>query len=257
MTQLPDSFSLRGRHALVTGSSRGIGRAIALAFAQAGADIVVHASSAADAQAASAVAAARELGVSADYIAADLCAPDAGRELGRRVIEQCGAIDILVLNASAQVRMTWLEITDAQYALQTDVNLRSTLQLLQVLVPPMQQHGWGRVLGIGSVQQRRPHPDMLVYSATKGAMENMLLSLAKQIGGDGVTCNTLAPGVIVTDRNSEALADAAYAERVRQAIPLRDFGQSDDCAGAALLLCSQAGRYITGQTLYVDGGMSL
>ncbi|MCX7006240.1 MAG: SDR family oxidoreductase, partial [Kiritimatiellaeota bacterium] len=112
-------------------------------------------------------------------------------------------------------------------------------------------------LTIGSVQQARPHPDMIVYAASKAAQENMVRNLAKQLGPDGITVNNLAPGVILTDRNTEVLADETYAERVRQIIPLRSFGESTDCVGAALLFCSDAGRYITGVDLLVDGGMGL
>ena len=98
---------------------------------------------------------------------------------------------------------------------------------------------------------------MVVYAASKAAQTHMMLNLARQLAPDGVTLNNLAPGVICTDRNVEALADGAYAEKVRSAIPAGIFGQPSDCAGAALLLCSEAGRYITGQNLFVDGGMSL
>ena len=113
------------------------------------------------------------------------------------------------------------------------------------------------VLTVGSVQESLPHPDMVIYGASKCAQAGLVRNLAMQVAGCGVTVNNLAPGVIRTDRNTGRLADAAYSELVLAKIPARRFGAPEDCVGAALLLCSEAGRYITGQSLYVDGGMSL
>ncbi|MEI8244298.1 MAG: SDR family oxidoreductase, partial [Lentisphaerota bacterium] len=115
---------------------------------------------------------------------------------------------------------------------------------------------WGRVLSIGSVQQKKPHRDMLIYAATKAAQTNMVQNLAVQVAPFGVTVNNLAPGVIVTDRNSVQMSDQTICETVLKKIPAGFIGQSEDCVGAAVLLCSDAGRYITGQDFYVDGGMS-
>jgi NAD(P)-dependent dehydrogenase (short-subunit alcohol dehydrogenase family) len=129
--------------------------------------------------------------------------------------------------------------------------------MIQVLAPPMQAEKWGRILSIGSVQEAKPHPDMLVYAASKAAQTNMIQNLSRMLAPDGITANNLAPGVITTDRNVDALSDSAYAEKVRSWIPAGILGSPDDCAGAALLLCSEAGRYITGQNLFVDGGMGL
>ena len=121
----------------------------------------------------------------------------------------------------------------------------------------MRANKWGRIITIGSVQEVKPHPDMLVYSATKAAQTNMVKSLALQLAKDGITVNNVAPGVINTDRNKEALSDETYAQEVLDTIPVRFFGNKEDCAGIVRLLCSQEGRYITGQSIYVDGGKSL
>jgi NAD(P)-dependent dehydrogenase (short-subunit alcohol dehydrogenase family) len=133
----------------------------------------------------------------------------------------------------------------------------ATLRLIQLCEPAMTARRWGRILTIGSVQQSRPHPDMAIYAASKSAQLNLVPNLARQLAPFGVTINNLAPGVISTDRNADALADAVYAAQVRAKIPAGRFGDPGDCTGAALLLCSEAGRYITGQDLYVDGGMAL
>ena len=121
----------------------------------------------------------------------------------------------------------------------------------------MLERKWGRILTIGSIQEAKPHPQMLAYAASKAAQTSIVTNLARQFASEGVTVNNLAPGVIVTDRNSAALSDASYSAAVLDRIPARAFGAAEDCAGAALLLCSPASRYITGSSLYVDGGMHL
>ena len=241
---------------MVTGSSCGIGRAILLAFAGAGADVIAHGVKVGDASR-STVSEAGEFGVSAHFIPGDLGAPAGGRLLAESALRRAGKIDILVLNASLQIRKPWQEITQEEYEGQMRTNFQASLEMIQVLAPPMQERGWGRILSIGSVQEVTPHPNMVVYAASKAAQTSMMLNLARQLASDGITLNNLAPGVIRTDRNVEALADGTYAEKVRASIPAGIFGQPSDCAGAALLLCSEAGRYITGQNLFVDGGMSL
>ena len=121
----------------------------------------------------------------------------------------------------------------------------------------MKEKGWGRIVTIGSVQQIRSHVEMIVYSATKVAQVSMVKSLAPQFAPFGVTINNLAPGAIATPRNDEVLSNQAYLTLVESKIPAGYVGQPEDCAGAAILLCSDAGRYITGQDLFIDGGMSL
>ena len=126
------------------------------------------------------------------------------------------------------------------------------MELLQELVPPMAERGWGRVVTIGSVQQERPHPAMFVYAGTKAAQLNWVLSLARQFGGHGVTVNNLAPGAILTARNRDQMA--VEGEALVQHIPTGRLRRPDDLVGAAMLLCSDAGSYINGVNLFVDGG---
>ena len=121
----------------------------------------------------------------------------------------------------------------------------------------MKNKKWGRIVTIGSVQEAKPHPDMLVYSASKAAQTNMVKSLALQLANDGITVNNVAPGVIYTDRNVEALLDPEYAKKVTDSIPVGFYGQPEDCAGIVSLLCSEEGRYITGQNIFVDGGKGI
>jgi NAD(P)-dependent dehydrogenase (short-subunit alcohol dehydrogenase family) len=248
-----DQFSLAGRTALVTGARREIGRAIALTLAELGARLAIHHAGTA-AEAADADAVVREIegvGGIARAFGQDFAADDAGRLLAASV-SAWAAVDILVLNASIELPEAYEDISRAHFDRQIAVNLRTPLELLQSLVPPMAERGWGRVLTIGSVQQMRPHPKMMVYAGTKAAQWNWMRNLARQFGGKGVTVNNLAPGAILTARNRDQMAveGAALVER----IPAGRLGHPNDLCGAAALLCSDAGAYINGVNLYVDGG---
>ena len=237
------------KKALVTGSSRGIGRAIAIALAQDGYEVILHcAGNVAKAEEAKAQIEAD--GGTAKIIKADLCDLDATRTLA----QQAGDVDVLVLNASLQVPEQWSKINTEDCQKQLNCNFVSSLLLIQAFAPGMQKKGWGRIITIGSVQERKPHPNMLIYSASKAAQTNMVQSLSLQLAKDGITVNNIAPGVIYTDRNVEALSDAAYAQKVTATIPVGFYGEPEDCAGMVRLLCSEAGRYITGQSIYIDGG---
>ena len=246
-------FELQGKRALVTGSSRGIGRAIALALAEAGADVVVHCTGRPE-KAQEVVDAIRAMGRKAWFIQKNLMDEDCAEYIFSR-LEQ--PLDILVLNASIQYRKAWEQITAQDFAEQINVNLRASMLLIQKAVPHMREQHWGRIVTVGSVQEAKPHPDMLVYSASKAGQRMMAQSLAGQLAKDGITVNNMAPGVIATDRNVEALSDPVYARQVADSIPVGFYGEPKDCAGAVLLMCSDEGRYITGQSLYVDGGKCL
>lgn len=250
------NFQLTGRRALVTGSSRGIGRAILLALAEAGADVVIHSEGDTE-HAAEAAAEAAKFGGRVVTVVADLSDMAAVEGLPGLVRSRLGAPEILVLNASVQARVPWREITSASAQRQLDVNFLASLRLIQLFEPEMTARNWGRILAIGSVQQHRPHPDMLAYAASKCAQFSVVRGLAPQLAPAGITVNNLSPGVILTDRNTEALSDTTYAAQLRRKIPLGRFGNTTDCAALALLLCSEAGSYITGQNFLVDGGLSL
>lgn len=249
-------FDLTGKTALVTGSSRGIGRAILLALARQGATVIMHCRKPC-APGDQTLAELRAMGANYHAVYADLSQIHGADALCAQVREQGLKVDILFLNASIELRREWTEITDEEYDLQMNTNLRSSIKLLQQLVPPMQQRKWGRVITMGSVQQRKPHEAMLVYSASKMALCNICVSLAPQLAPDGVTINNLAPGAVRTDRNAEALSDPAYDEKVRSLIPMKYIGVPDDIAGVAVYLASEESKYMTGQDIYVDGGKGL
>lgn len=238
--------------AFVTGSSRGIGRAIALRLAADGFRVVLHGTRPSD-KLTGLKAEIEARGGQADIATADLCDLNATKALAEVVAQA----DVVVLNASIQYRTPWQEISAEACLAQLNCNFVSSMLLIQAAVPHMKQAGWGRVITIGSVQEAKPHPDMLVYSASKAAQTNMAISLSLQLAEFGITVNNVAPGVIYTDRNVEALADPEYAKKVTDSIPVKFYGQPEDCAGIVSLLCSEDGRYITGQSIYVDGGKSV
>ena len=238
--------------AFITGSSRGIGKAVALRLAKDGFRVILHGVKESLHIKALKDEIERE-GGKAHIMCADLCDLTATKKL----CEALEGIDVLVLNASVQHRTPWQEITAEACYEQLNCNFISSMQLIQAVAPHMKNEGWGRIITVGSVQEAKPHPDMLVYSASKAAQTNMMQSLSLQLAKNGITVNNVAPGVIYTDRNVEALSDAAYAKKVIDSIPAGFYGEPADCAGIVSLLCSDDGRYITGQSIYVDGGKSV
>ena len=240
------------KRALITGSSRGIGKAIAIKLAKAGFEVIIHYATTSG-KANEVVQSIINEGGKAFAVGGDLCNPVSAE----KIMQQIGYVDVLILNASVQIRKAWSEISLEEYEQQMNCNFFSSLKLIQLACPHMIQNHWGRIITIGSVQEKKPHPDMLIYSASKAAQTNMMQSLSLQLAKNGITVNNIAPGVIFTDRNLQALSDEAYAQTVRNSIPLGDYGMPEDCAGMAALLCSDEGRYITGQSIYIDGGKSV
>ena len=227
---LKEKFNLTGKTALVTGSTRGIGKAIGDAFEEFGATVIRH-----------------------NAKVCDLADADAVEKW----IATLPPLDIVVCDASIQERMKWWEFSMDEARKEAQVNYIATLRLFQAAYPYMKAQKWARLIVVGSVQERRPHPDMVAYAATKGAQENLVRNIARQVAAEGITVNNLCPGVFATDRNKEVLSDPVYREKVLNAIPMHLAAEPEDAAGAALLLASDAGRYITGATILVDGGLSL
>ena len=241
-------FNLTGKKALITGSTQGIGFAVAKILSEHGAKTFISGRESEEKLLKASSMIPGSTGILANLGDSD-CA--------EKMYAVSGDVDILVLNASVQVRRPWDEITDEDFDLQISVNLKSSLKLLQKYVPHMKEQKWGRIVIVGSVQQEKPHKDMLVYSAIKSALLNITCNLAKQLAPYGITVNNVAPGVILTPRNDEALSDSNYKNAVLSNIPSGFMGESEDCATQILLLCSDEGRYITGADIFIDGGMKL
>jgi NAD(P)-dependent dehydrogenase (short-subunit alcohol dehydrogenase family) len=250
---LAKMFDLTGRTALVTGSSRGIGRSIAMTLGRAGARVVFHGSRPTEKLSAT-VAEARAFGLDCLEMTADLTDLGQVRRLAEDCARECPP-DILVLNASAQKYMTLEDLADDEIDREFAANVEAGLILIRHLLPHLENQGWGRVITIGSVNQWRPTPRLLVYAATKSAQLTLVRSLAGSHAAHNVTFNNIAPGIIDTDRNAQALADKDTAEKLLSQIPAARFGQPDDIAGLALLLASEAGAYINGADIPVTGGL--
>lgn len=233
---------------LITGSTQGIGKAIATAFVKAGYQVCVHCSK--DLQKAERVK--DEIGAN-QAVVCDLSNMDEVNGL----YEKTGAVDCLILNASVQYKELWQDITDETFDNQFDVNVKSTLKLIQAYYPAMEEKGFGRIVTIGSVNQYRQHSELSVYSATKCAVMKLVEIIAKQVAPFGVTVNNLSPGAIVTPRNEREYNDKEKRKAVEACVPMGRFGTPEDCVGAVLMLCSEQGSYICGTDIIVDGGMSL
>lgn len=233
---------------LVTGSTQGIGKAIAAGFVKRGDEVIVHCAS--DIEKAERIR--REIGAHAAVVA-DLSKVEKIESLYAKT----GAVDCLVLNASVQYKEPWDKIEEPTFDAQITVNIKSTLMLIQDYAASMKQKGFGRIVTIGSVNQYRQHPELVLYSATKCAVMSLVKNVAKQLAPFGVTVNNVAPGAIATPRNAAVYEDDEKRKQVEAAIPMGRFGTPEDCVGAVLLLCSEQGGYITGTDLIIDGGMHL
>jgi len=246
-------FDLKGRRALVTGSSRGIGRALAIGLARQGADVVVHGFQDQTA-CAEVVAAVRQSGVRALAFDADLAQPDQCFDLAQAALKGLGGIDIFVSNAGIDHRTPWLEIGLDEIDQEFHVNFRATVLLSQQLAPGMIERKSGRIVALGSVQEQRPNLNQMIYAAAKSAQSCFVRALARELGPHGITANVLAPGAIETDQNAAVLSDPAYRATAEARVPAGRLGSPEDCAGALLLLVSDEGAYINGETVHVDGG---
>ena len=233
---------------LVTGSTQGIGKAIATAFVKNGDEVIVHCSKDIE---------------KAERICEEMCAAQAvvcdlsNMDEVNGLYEKTGAVDCLILNASVQYKELWQDITDETFDKQFNVNVKSTLKLMQAYYPSMKEKGFGRIITIGSVNQYRQHTELSAYSATKCAVMKLVEIIAKQAAPFGVTVNNVAPGAIATPRNESVYNDDKQRKAVEACIPMGRFGTPEDCVGAVLMLCSEQGGYITGTDIIIDGGMRL
>ena len=233
---------------LITGSTQGIGKALAVAFIKAGHQVCVHCSK--DIEKAERIR--KAIGAS-QAVVCDLSNMDEVNGL----YEKTGAVDCLILNASVQYKELWQDITDETFNKQFDINVKSTLKLIQAYYPAMKEKGFGRIVTIGSVNQYRQHSELSVYAATKCAVMKFVETIAKQVAPFGVTVNNVSPGAIATPRNESVYNDEEKRKAVEKCIPMGRFGTPEDCVGTVLMLCSEQGSYITGTDIVIDGGMRL
>ena len=249
------NFRMDGRVALITGAGRGIGLAIARALASVGCAVAIQDI---DLDVASAEAdTLRADGANVVALGGDLTDPSLAERLMRETVEALGGLHVLVNNGAIQAKNHWMNLTADDIERQHRANVITPILLCQQAVPILKKQAWGRIVNVGSVQQRAGNPDMLPYSMSKAALAHLTGALAKDLARDGVTVNTIAPGYFNTIRNRAHLGTPGQRrEAGERLIPAGRIGEPNDVAGAALLLCSDAGAYITGQTLYVDGGIT-
>jgi NAD(P)-dependent dehydrogenase (short-subunit alcohol dehydrogenase family) len=244
-------FDLTGKTALVTGASRGIGAAIAVALDRAGARVALSARSVDECKAVAATMGNDPVVLLADL--ADDAAPDA---LAHATVGKLGRIDVLVNNAGVGRRKPSTELTGEDVDFMYRVNVRNLLLLTTKLISTMVQQGGGSVVNISSISGVSGAPLRAAYAATKGAVDGLTRSLAMEYGPAGVRVNAVAPGVVETAMWTENLAKPGVREEVTALVPLRRLSTPEDVADVVVFLASDAARYVTGETISADGGMA-
>jgi gluconate 5-dehydrogenase len=252
---MPNLFDLTGKTALITGASRGLGQQFARALAGAGADLAITSRTRASLeQFASEI---RALGRRVACVELDI-RQQASIEIGvANAIEQLGHLDILVNNAGCNIRKPAVEVSWEDWNTILDTNLRGTFFVAQAVAKHMIPRKYGRIVNIGSVTCVAGYAGLGPYGASRGGVKQLTMSLAHDWGPHGITVNCLAPGWFKTAQNRALYEDPGWVEYLCERIPLGRPGSPGDLDGALLLLASDASQYITGQTLLVDGGVSV
>ena len=247
---------LEGRTAIVTGAGRGIGRAIALSFGHEGAAVVVN-DRPSGTQAEEVAESIRGSGGKAVAVKADVKELGEHARLIAAAIENFGSLNILVNNAGIEIHEPFLRATIETWDLTLGVNLKGPYFLSHKAAEAMIRFGGGKIINVSSVHDIEPLRNRAIYSITKGGMMMMTKSLALELGEHKINVNSISPGAILTDMNRKALSDPARHDRVLSRIPCNRIGTPEDIVGAAVFLASVESDYVTGATLYVDGGLLL
>jgi len=251
---LDSLFSLHGRTAVVTGGSSGIGRGIATALAKAGAATVIAARGPDRVE--QTVQELTDAGCRAAGVIGDLSTREGIRKLADAVAEPFGEPDILVHSAGINIRPPMTEITDDDWDATLTVNTHAPFLLGQRFAPGMAERGYGRIIHISSQQAHRAFVSSGIYGVSKGAIESLMRSEAEAWGGTGVTSNTLVPGFVLTPLNARLQEDPAKVAELAARTMIGRNGLPDDFAGAAVFLAGAGSGYVTGHSLFVDGGLS-
>lgn len=249
------SFQLHNRTALVTGAGRGIGRALAIGLAEAGADVALIARTAEDIE--QVAAEIHALGRKAYPYVTDVTSREQIEQSVQRLVDETGRIDILVNNAGMNIRSQALSVTDDEWDRIMQTNLKSAFLCSQIIGSRMKEQGNGRIINIASVAGQVALRTGVVYAATKAAMIQMTKVLALEWGKYGINVNSIGPWYFKTPLTEKLLADPAYLGEIVARTPLARVGELEELVGPAVFLASDAANYVTGQTLFVDGGMTI
>jgi gluconate 5-dehydrogenase len=250
-----DLFSLDGKIILVTGASRGLGRAMAAAMAEAGGHVVLNGRDRAALDAAA--GALREAGGSVEIAAFDVTDEDAVKAAIEDIVARHGRLDVLVGNAGIQHRRPLLEFGTADWQRVLDTNLTACFVLAREAARPMIAQGSGRIILTASMMGPAiARPTVSAYIAAKGGLVALTKALAVELGPHGIACNAIAPGYFATEMNAALLANEEFTAFVGKRTPLGRWGRSEEIGGVAVFLASAASSYVNGHALFVDGGLT-
>lgn len=251
-----DSFNLRGRVAIVTGGSRGIGRATVERLAEQGVHVVINYRQ--DEKAAQeVVVTAERFGVEALAVKADISNLKASRNLVETTLDRFSRLDILVCNAGVWKGAPVEEIDEEMWDQVIDVNLKGTWAVCRAAVPVMKRQQFGKIVIVSSTAGQRGEANVSNYAASKGGQISFVKSLAIELAGHGINVNAVAPGWVDTEMNSEVFADLDYRRSIEATIPLGCVATADEIAQPIIFLCSYWARHITGEVVNINGGSVL
>jgi gluconate 5-dehydrogenase len=250
-----DLFSLAGKIILVTGASRGLGRAMAAAMADAGAHVVLNGRDLAALEAAS--KAISDSGGSVETAAFDVTDEGAVKAAIAGIVARHGRLDVLVGNAGIQHRRPLLDFATPDWQRVIDTNLTACFVLAREAARPMIERRQGRIILTASMMGPAiARPTVAAYVAAKGGLVALTKALAVELGPHGICCNAIAPGYFATEMNAALLADSDFTQFVGKRTPLGRWGRSEEIGGVAVFLASAAASYVNGHTLFVDGGLT-
>ena len=248
-------FNLEGKNAFVSGASRGLGRQFANALAKAGANIVITSRTLDSLETTKQEIEA--LGRKCIEIEMEVLKEDSIVNAVKRAEAELGPISILVNNAGCNIRKPALEVTWKDWETVVDTNLKGAFFLAKEIAKGMTERGYGRIVNIGSVTSVAGYAGLGPYGASRGGIKQLTMSLAHDWGDKGVTVNCLAPGWFKTEQNAKLFENSEWVSYIEERIPLGRVGRPDDLDGTCIFLSSDASAYVTGQTLLVDGGISV
>jgi NAD(P)-dependent dehydrogenase (short-subunit alcohol dehydrogenase family) len=247
-----NNANLKGRNALVTGASKGLGRAMALALAKNGARVALVSR---DREKLESVA--REIGeagAKADVFAADITREDQVARVEKEVAEKVGKVQILINNAGMNLRKNITDFTLEEWRSVQDTNLTSVFLMCRAFVPHMKGSGYGRILNMTSIMAHVSMPQRTAYSSTKAALLGLTKALALELASDGVTVNGISPGPFATEMNTPILQNPELNAQFVSKIPVGRWGKLEEVGALAAFLCSEEAGFITGTDILIDGG---